>query len=301
MENILREPITEYLKEKKTNFSGNQLANKLRKDIPEKITKLISNKERYKIQGSPGKGNWTDCPWIAILDILITKSPQSGFYPVFLFTADMSGIYLSLNQGVTEVLEYYKKDSKQVLKLRAEDFRAKINFNNELIKIDLKSKSKNAILYEAGNIIAKYYPSTNLPSDEELKADIQKFLKYYDEIIFNDNQYELKEGLNAIEQKKLRLHFRIERNSSISNKVKDVKGYTCEACNFDFKQKYGTLGDKFIEAHHLTPISKLDLGNFEVNLENDFAVLCSNCHRMIHRLEDPSDLNKLKSITNTKF
>ena len=26
----------------------------------------------------------------------------------------------------------------------------------------------------------------------------------------------------------------------------------------------------------------------------DFAVLCANCHRMIHRTEDPSDLETFK-------
>ena len=30
--------------------------------------------------------------------------------------------------------------------------------------------------------------------------------------------------------------------------------------------------------------------------EKDFVVLCANCHRMIHRLEDSSDLIKLKSL-----
>jgi 5-methylcytosine-specific restriction protein A len=28
----------------------------------------------------------------------------------------------------------------------------------------------------------------------------------------------------------------------------------------------------------------------------DFAVLCSNCHRMIHRFADPSDLLKFRAI-----
>ena len=296
MENILREPIEEYLSAKQQNFAGNNVADKLRNIYPSIIENIISDKNRYKIVGSPGKGQWTDCPWIAILDILITKTPQSGFYPVFIFKADMSGVYLSLNQGVTEVLENYKRDSKQVLRLRAQDFRAKIDFSNELFNIDLKSKSQNAKLYEAGNIIAKYYSANNLPNEEEIKSDILKFLSYYDEIILNDNQYEIQEGLTAIEQKKLRLHYRIERNSSIAEKVKKHKGYICETCNFDFKKTYGKIGEKYIEAHHLNPISNLDIGTFKVNIKDDFAVLCANCHRMIHKLSDPSNINFLREI-----
>ena len=32
------------------------------------------------------------------------------------------------------------------------------------------------------------------------------------------------------------------------------------------------------------------------DVATDFAVLCPNCHRMIHRMEDPSDLYKLRAL-----
>ena len=247
--------------------------------------------------GSPGKGNWTDNPWIAILDTLITDTPQSGYYPVFLFKSDMSGVYLSLNQGVTEVKEYYKRDAKNVLKLRAEDFRAKIDIDeNDLLEIDLNSSSSNAKLYKAGNIIAKYYSADNLPNVSELTTAVLRFLHLYEELTFNDTQIDEKKDLTAIEKKQYRLHFRIERNSGVSKKVKKFKGYTCEACDFNFIDKYGELGREFIEAHHLTPIANLGIGQFQINIQTDFAVLCSNCHSMIHRLDDPSNLGQLRQI-----
>jgi len=294
---ILREPIEQYLLEKRNPFGGNWLADKLRNEFPKEISEIIADKTRFKVVGSPGKGNWTDCPWIAILDTLITDTPQSGYYPVFLFKADMSGVYLSLNQGVTEVKDYYKKKTKTVLKLRAEDFRAKIDYDeSDLLEIRLNSDTSNAKLYEAGNIVARYYEGTNLPNEEVLRADIFYFLNLYEELTFNDQRIDEDVAYTALEKKQYRLHLRIERNNSISKKVKDIKGFICEACKFDFKSKYGTLGKEFIEAHHLKPISSLGIGQFEVNILNDFAVLCSNCHSMIHRLEDPSDLERLKSI-----
>ena len=98
---------------------------------------------------------------------------------------------------------------------------------------------------------------------------------------------------------KVRMHYRVERNSKLITAVKELKGYVCEVCDFDFKNKYGEIGSKFIEAHHLVPISELKDGKVNLDPRDDFAVLCSNCHRMIHRLEDPSDLKKLKnSIRN---
>jgi len=109
MKHNLIEILENYFKEKENTFKGNALAHKIRNAYPKSIENIISDKERYKIDGSPGKGRWSNIPWIAIFDKLITNSAQSGYYPVFLFKADMSGVYLSLNQGVTEIKETYKK------------------------------------------------------------------------------------------------------------------------------------------------------------------------------------------------
>lgn len=297
MDRILREPIENYLTQKQLTFAGNLFADKLRNKYPKLLAQILPDQTRYKVAGSPGKGNWTDNPWIAILDTLITDTPQSGYYPVFLFKADMSGVYLSLNQGVTEVREYYKRDANNVLKLRAEDFRSKIDIDeNDLLEIDLNSDSSNAKLYKAGNIIARYYSADNLPNVAELTADVLRFVHLYEELTFNDTHIDEKKDLTAIEKKQYRLHFRIERNSGVSKKVKDFKGYICEACNFNFVDKYGELGRQFIEAHHLTPIANLGIGQFQINIQTDFAVLCSNCHSMIHRLDDPSNLEQLRQI-----
>ena len=295
---ILKEPIEQYLKTKSLLFKNNSLAGKFRKEFPEIIKEILIDKNRYKIDGSAGKGRWTECPWIAIFDILITDSAQRGFYPVFLFKSDMSGVYLSLNQGVTEVVKDYKRSAKSVLRLRAENYRAKIEIKDDtfLSEINLNSNIDNAKKYEAGNIIAKYYPKENLPDSDTLKKDIRLFLKLYNDLVYVDDSIDEVIHNKAFERKQIRFHQRIERNSYISKKVKAIKGYQCEACEMEFKDIYGEIGEKFIEAHHLQPISEIDKDKFEVDLKDDFAVLCSNCHRMIHKLEDPSDLDKLRKI-----
>lgn len=53
----------------------------------------------------------------------------------------------------------------------------------------------------------------------------------------------------------------------------------CEACDLDYAERYGDLGEGFIECHHRAP---LDAGERESTLE-DLAVVCANCHRMLHR------------------
>ena len=66
------------------------------------------------------------------------------------------------------------------------------------------------------------------------------------------------------------------------NKVLAEKGrLACEACGFDFATRYGDHGEGFIEVHHTQPLATLTEAS-RITLD-DLALLCSNCHRMVHR------------------
>jgi len=54
-----------------------------------------------------------------------------------------------------------------------------------------------------------------------------------------------------------------------------------ENCDFDFKERYGALGAGYAQVHHLAPLSSAPIGGRHVKLE-DLAVVCANCHVMIH-------------------
>ena len=95
-----------------------------------------------------------------------------------------------------------------------------------------------------------------------------------------------------------RFHAERERNSSLRRKkIRSVlhRGdpLVCEACGFDFEQTYGDRGRGYIECHHVQPLHVT--GERETRI-SDLALLCSNCHRMIHRKPPwptPSQLRKL--------
>jgi predicted HNH restriction endonuclease len=57
----------------------------------------------------------------------------------------------------------------------------------------------------------------------------------------------------------------------------------CEVpgCEFDFAVKYGALGEHFAEVHHLEPLGADDQPR--VTRLDRLAIVCSNCHSMIHR------------------
>jgi 5-methylcytosine-specific restriction protein A len=95
-----------------------------------------------------------------------------------------------------------------------------------------------------------------------------------------------------------RFHKYRERNSKIvSKKKKSVlksKGKLfCEVCEFDFHKTYGSIGYGFIECHHIKPISENTAS--ETKFE-DLALVCSNCHRMLHRKISVLSIIQLKKI-----
>lgn len=67
----------------------------------------------------------------------------------------------------------------------------------------------------------------------------------------------------------------------------------CEVCGFVFA-KYGLLGESYIEAHHTRPLSELAAGEVRNTEISDFALVCSNCHRMLHRKRPWASIGELR-------
>ena len=99
-----------------------------------------------------------------------------------------------------------------------------------------------------------------------------------------------------------RTHRYRERDPSLVKRKKDrvlaAHGViACEVCGFNFGKVYGERGDGFIECHHTKPVSELEPGG-RTNLA-DLALVCSNCHRMIHRRRPWLSVEELSSISST--
>ena len=95
------------------------------------------------------------------------------------------------------------------------------------------------------------------------------------------------------------VHYFKERNKALVNRKKShiFKKYgnlKCEVCGFDFENIYGMQGKGFIECHHEIPISTLS-ENSTTNIK-DLRLVCSNCHRIIHRSKPWLSVSQLKAI-----
>jgi predicted HNH restriction endonuclease len=80
---------------------------------------------------------------------------------------------------------------------------------------------------------------------------------------------------------RLFLSRRRERSAAARKLAIELHGLDCMGCGFNFERCYGALGHDFIEVHHAQA-----LGDGEIRAtdpKTDLVVLCSNCHRMVHR------------------
>jgi len=96
-----------------------------------------------------------------------------------------------------------------------------------------------------------------------------------------------------------RTHRARERNRTLIKKAKlhalKANGkLSCQACGFAFKDKYGVFGEDYIECHHVVPVSVLK-PDTKTKLV-DIALLCSNCHRMVHRRRPWLSMKELRLL-----
>ena len=94
-------------------------------------------------------------------------------------------------------------------------------------------------------------------------------------------------------------HLRRERKRSLVEAKKALilrknGRLACDCCGFDFKVIYGGLGEGFCEVHHKRPLSQ-SKAETKTKL-SDMAVVCSNCHRVIHRSQPMITIEKLRRL-----
>ena len=87
-------------------------------------------------------------------------------------------------------------------------------------------------------------------------------------------------------QRRRREAYFFARHPDLARAAKAHYGFRCMVCRFDFELTYGELGRGYIECHHLNPLSEraeADWTDELVTRLDDVAVVCANCHRMLHR------------------
>src|SRR5690625_3187582 len=187
MQNHIRSSLlkimNEYLTAKTEGFSNHPLANFVRRDIP-KLFKNLSfiDSDQYEISASVGQGNWAYVPWIAIMNKEVTTSTQRGYYAGYLFSEDMTQVYLTIAQGVTET-------SKEEMLEINEEIRNSVKKDSKVEKDDniYLGESIRAKEYALSTAIYIPYNIDDFTSEEELQTDLQELLNIYEKYIIERN------------------------------------------------------------------------------------------------------------------
>lgn len=295
-------------------YGEHELAAYIRIQAPKELSIALADASAgLKIVGSAGNGRWATIPWLAVFIPHVTESASEGYYIVYGFSPNRQKLVLSLNQGATAVFNEYGKGRKarEVLRDRAALMRTRVpdfsqDFSSE--PIDFGRSAPLPLAYEAGHAFGRVYDIGRLPEEEQLVADLRLLVKAYRSLDFRggldhtQNTTSINDEIQGttrtlLETRRYGLHRRIERCGSAPRKAKELHGYKCQACGVSLNERYGAIGDGYIEAHHLVPLSTLNEGEpTEYDIALDFCVLCSNCHRMIHRTIDPSDLASFREL-----
>tara|TARA_B100002049_G_scaffold140559_1_gene104241 strand:- start:1629 stop:2360 length:732 start_codon:yes stop_codon:yes gene_type:complete len=221
-------------------------------------------------------------------------------------------------------IEAREMDSKNPKVIEISEILNKLPIHNERID-NLKFRNPNGVSMKLNNFKAIDPNYDGKGMNRYSKLDEKVFFEFQDDIIglkriaeqikktvsdveLTNNLYRIgdedeDEKLKVKEGKVIyKLHKHRERNPKLNNKKKEnyLKKYgklDCEVCEFDFYEVYGELGKGFMECHHKIPLYEIE--GESITTIDDLALVCANCHRMLHRELDTLSIDELrKKIKN---
>lgn len=322
MREALLEILGNYLSAKTGPFKGNPLANFIRNDASLAIRTKAAIGPNYEIQGSAGQGNWAEIPWICIFDKQITTSAQKGYYIVYLFRSDMSGVYLSLNMGWTQFWKKYKPTAVAQRSISGTAGVCKGLLRSSLSDlsyepISLLTNRDLGIGYELGHICGKFYSRSNVPVDNILVDDLRNLVGVYRELkgllkrkditsLLGDweaGEAQYKEAEDSRYQSEVerakpqrmastpqeKPEYTEERgrkkwktNPGIAKACIINSSYECQVNPTHQTFTSKVTNENYVEAHHLIPMEFQDKFAWSLDVAANIIPICPNCHRLLH-------------------
>lgn len=93
---------------------------------------------------------------------------------------------------------------------------------------------------------------------------------------------------------------RYERDAGARRACLAHYGYACVACGFDFGKAYGSVAERYIQVHHLTPLASIGSSS-TTHAISDLRPLCANCHAVAHFKNPPYSVDEIKAFLNQEL
>ena len=126
----------------------------------------------------------------------------------------------------------------------------------------------------------------NLIEDDQLNREILQEIKLIKNFKYSDECSLRNDPINT----KGTLVYKRDKQKAIN--ALSYANFQCEINqeHKSFKRKIDSL--PYMEAHHLIPMSKQNLFEYSIDIEENIVSLCSHCHNEIHYGENAKELIK---------
>jgi 5-methylcytosine-specific restriction protein B len=241
---------------------------------PDVVRKAIG--DGRPVSSGTGIGRPAQVPWIGVYAKDAVASAQQHYHAVYLFAADGSACYLSLNQGTEGV----RGGTKPLVK-RAMDLRAAAGIGDSGEPVDLVSEGVRPLKYQAGSAHAIEYPYDAIPDEGDLQDDLRGMLELLDTVQAS--------GL-ALDPEIEPLHLLFKWSLDVEPQTLELHRSMVDAQGASWWSKFGSGG---IDARKLAQINEqLDRGM------PTFAFLYGGGQLVRARLEaltdDPDDVDEAR-------
>ena len=202
MRGFIETILNDYIAAKQEPFAGHPMGTYFRNDIPNAIYNTgIVKSATHLITGSVGQGNWATVPWVCIFDRNITTSATKGVYIVYLLSKDGQTLYLTFNQGCTDIRKVNsKKETIKIMREKAAEIISRIDSRGFRSDEDVNlgdGLTELAELYQRGIIFYKAYHKGAVPAEDELQSDLRKMMDIYVDYVTNTQSASKSEHKNA--------------------------------------------------------------------------------------------------------
>ncbi|MFC7211223.1 MrcB family domain-containing protein [Natronoarchaeum sp. GCM10025321] len=198
--------LRDYKEAKERGDQSHHAAELIKDEIPSELKQLLAD-DHLLFKGSVGAGTMANIPWIGIFDTRVTQSPQEGLYVVYLFDTDSETVFLTLNQGMTDLQDSFgTKIAREVLAARAEALRDVVDverFENSRIHLPDKFLTSRNSLYGISTICHRAYDLEDMPSTDVLREDVRRLVDTYQDLIESNDYQTLLDAFDPDEQEQL--------------------------------------------------------------------------------------------------
>lgn len=150
----------------------------INEDIPKVIESFEAIKtENYKVQGFAGDTQWTEIPWVKVIDRQTENSADTGLYLAYILAMDSCKLYLAIIYEAEGV-------GVRTLSEKAAEYRKKLETGK------YRTDHKEVLLANAtlvsGIVCYREYTETEMPEDIVLAKEFEDFRKMYQSCLTSD-------------------------------------------------------------------------------------------------------------------